>query len=56
MDGVVLVVEANATGRVLARETKFAFEAAGANLLGAILHNRDFAVPKAIDSILQRFA
>ena len=56
MDGVVLVVEANATRRVLAHETKLAFETAGANLLGAILHNRDFAVPKAIDSILQRFA
>jgi Mrp family chromosome partitioning ATPase len=56
MDGVVLVVEANSTSRALAQETKIAFETAGANLLGAVLHNRDFAVPRAIESILQQFA
>ena len=56
MDGVVLVVEANRTPRMLAHETKIAFETAGANLLGAVLHNRNFTVPKAIDSILERFA
>jgi Mrp family chromosome partitioning ATPase len=55
MDGVVLVVEANTTHRVLAYETKVAFETSGANLLGAILHNCDFTVPKPIESILHRF-
>lgn len=55
VDGVVLVVEANRSYRLLAHETKVAFETAGANLLGAVLDNRDPAIPKAIDSILERF-
>lgn len=53
VDGIVIVLEANGTSRVRARESKATFERAGVNLLGAVLNNRDFPVPKAIDSIIK---
>jgi Mrp family chromosome partitioning ATPase len=47
-DGVVLVVEANATRRDAARRVKEILDAAGVSLLGVVLNNRTFPVPEAI--------
>jgi Mrp family chromosome partitioning ATPase len=53
VDGVVLVLEANGTSRLRARESKAIFERVGVKLLGAVLNNRDFPIPKAINSIIK---
>ena len=45
-DGVVLVLDANATRRVAALSAKEAFEAAGVRLLGTVLNNRTFPIPE----------
>jgi Mrp family chromosome partitioning ATPase len=55
LDGLVLVIDANTTSRAAAQETKQAFESAGVKLFGAVLNNREFPVPRAVDSFLQRF-
>ena len=47
-DGVILVVSANSTRRDAARKAKACFENAGANLLGVVLNNRTYPVPRAI--------
>jgi Mrp family chromosome partitioning ATPase len=47
-DGVVLVVEANATRRDAARRVKEMLHAANVNLLGVVLNNRTFPIPDAI--------
>lgn len=47
-DGVVLVVEANATRRDAARRAKEMLDRANVNLLGVILNNRTFPIPDAI--------
>jgi len=47
-DGVVLVLEANATRRVAALSAKEALEAAGVRLLGTVLHNRTFPIPEKL--------
>lgn len=47
-DGVVLVVEANATRRDAARRVKEMLNAANVNLLGVVLNNRTFPIPDAI--------
>jgi Mrp family chromosome partitioning ATPase len=47
-DGVVLVVEANATRRDAARRVKEILDAAGVRVLGIVLNNRTFPVPEAI--------
>jgi Mrp family chromosome partitioning ATPase len=47
-DGVVLVLEANATRKVAARRAKEILDAAGVNLLGVVLNNRTFPIPEAI--------
>ena len=47
-DGVVLVLEANATRRDTARRAKEMLDAANANLLGIVLNNRTFPIPDAI--------
>jgi Mrp family chromosome partitioning ATPase len=47
-DGVVLVVEANATRRDAARRVKEMLDAANVNLLGVVLNNRTFPIPDAI--------
>jgi protein-tyrosine kinase len=47
-DGVVLVLEANATRKVAARRAKEILDAAGVSLLGVVLNNRTFPIPEAI--------
>ena len=47
-DGVVLVVEANATRRDAARRVKEMLDAANVNLLGIVLNNRTFPIPDAL--------
>jgi protein-tyrosine kinase len=47
-DGVVLVVEANATRRDTARRVKGMLDAANINLLGVVLNNRTLPIPEAI--------
>jgi Mrp family chromosome partitioning ATPase len=45
-DGVVLVLESNATRRQVARIVKEDFEAAHVRLLGAVLNKRTFPIPQ----------
>ena len=45
-DGVVMVVEANTTRREVARKAKSDFNAFEVPLLGTVLNNRDFPIPK----------
>ncbi len=47
-DGVIVVVEANATRRETARAAKETLQGASVKLLGAILNNRTFPIPEAI--------
>lgn len=47
-DGVVLVVEANATRRDIARRTVENLATAGVKVLGVVLNNRTFPIPEAI--------
>jgi Mrp family chromosome partitioning ATPase len=47
-DGVVLVLEANATRKVVARRAKEILDAAGVSVLGVVLNNRTFPIPEAI--------
>ena len=47
-DGMVLVLEANATRRVAAQKVKEKLHSANARLLGAVLSERTFPIPEAI--------
>jgi hypothetical protein len=47
-DGVVLVLQANATHRKAAQRVKERLHAANARLLGAVLSERTFPIPEAI--------
>ena len=47
-DGVVMVVEANTTRREVARKAKNDFNAFEVPLLGTVLNNRDFPIPRYI--------
>ena len=47
-DGIVLVLEANATRRIAAKKTKEALEAGSVRLLGTVLNNRTFPVPEKL--------
>jgi Mrp family chromosome partitioning ATPase len=47
-DGVVLVVEANATRRNTARRVKEILVTANVSVLGVVLNNRTFPIPEAI--------
>jgi len=47
-DTAILVIEAEETRRVTARKAKQDFEAAGIRLLGTVLHNRSFPIPKTL--------
>jgi len=47
-DGVVLVLEANATRRDAARRVKDNLASAGVSVLGVVLNNRTFPIPEAI--------
>lgn len=51
-DGLVLLVEANKTRRETAETCKQALQSAAIRLLGAVLYNRDFPVPRALYSKL----
>jgi len=48
VDGVVLIVEANATRREAARRVAAQLHAANVRMLGAVLTNRTFPIPDAI--------
>lgn len=45
---VILVIEANGTRRLTARKAKETLDAAGVRLLGTVLHNRSFPIPKGL--------
>jgi capsular exopolysaccharide synthesis family protein len=47
-DGLILVVEANATRPETARKAKESLEAANVRLLGAVLNKRTFPIPEAL--------
>jgi Mrp family chromosome partitioning ATPase len=47
-DGLILIIEANATRREKARTVKETLAAAKVNLLGAILNNRTFPIPELL--------
>ena len=52
VDGIVVVLRANATRREAARKVKQDMEAANVRLLGAVLNDRTFPIPDAIYSRL----
>ena len=52
VDGVVLVIGANATRRQAARRIVEELRAVDANVLGAILTNRDFPIPETVYRLL----
>jgi Mrp family chromosome partitioning ATPase len=47
-DGVVLVLEANATRRDAARRVKEILDAAKVSVLGVVLNNRTFPIPDVL--------
>ena len=47
-DAAILVIEANSTRRLTARNAKEGLDAAGIRLLGTVLHNRSFVIPEAL--------
>lgn len=47
-DGVVLVLEANATRRDSARKAKESLESAGVQVLGVVLNKRTYPIPSAL--------
>ena len=47
-DGIVLVLSAHRTRRILARKVKATLEAAEARVLGVVLNDRDFPMPEGI--------
>jgi Mrp family chromosome partitioning ATPase len=47
-DAAILVIEANSTRRLTARKAKETLDAAGVRLMGAILHDRSFPIPKGL--------
>jgi hypothetical protein len=51
-DGLILIVEANATRRELALRAKEEIDQAGARLLGAALNNRRFPIPQTLYAML----
>ncbi len=47
-DAAILVIEADCTRRLTASKAKQSLDAAGVRLLGTVLHNRSFPIPKSI--------
>ncbi len=47
-DGIVLVLEANATRRIAAKKTKESLQNGNLRLLGTVLNNRTFPVPEKL--------
>ena len=48
VDAAILVIEADSTRRMTASKAKQTLDAAGVRLLGTVLHNRCFPIPKSI--------
>jgi len=48
VNGTVLVIDADRTRRIAARKVKEFLDAAGVRLLGTVLHNRSFPIPKGL--------
>ena len=53
-DGVVMVMEANATRREVARQAKRSLEAASSRLLAVVLNKRTFPIPDSIYEVFCR--
>jgi len=51
-DGIVLVLEANSTRRVVARKAKELLASANVRLLGTVLNNRTFPIPERVYHML----
>ena len=51
-DAAVLVIEANRTRRLTARQAKATLDAAGVRVLGTVLHDRSFPIPEYLYSKL----
>jgi Mrp family chromosome partitioning ATPase len=47
-DAAILVIEANGTRRLTARKAKESLDASGVRLLGTVLNNRTFPIPKRL--------
>jgi len=47
-DAAILVIEANSTRRLTARNAKNSLDAAAVRLLGTVLHNRSFPIPERL--------
>ena len=47
-DAAILVIEANSTRRLTARKAKESLESAGVRLLGTVLHNRLYPIPREL--------
>ena len=47
-DAAILVIEANSTRRLTARNAKEVLDVAGVRLLGTVLHNRSFPIPREL--------
>lgn len=47
-DATILVIEANHTRRLAARKAKESLDASGVRLLGTVLHNRSFPIPRGL--------
>jgi Mrp family chromosome partitioning ATPase len=47
-DAVILVIEANNTRRLTARNAKESLDSAGVRLLGTVLYNRSFPIPQKL--------
>ena len=51
-DGIVLVLEANATRRMAALKAKQALMASNVRVLGTVLNNRTFPIPEKVYRLL----
>jgi succinoglycan biosynthesis transport protein ExoP len=47
-DAAILIIEANKTRRLIARRAKETLEASGVRLLGTVLRNQSFPIPKSL--------
>ena len=51
-DAAILIIEANGTRRLSARNAKSTLDAAGVRVLGTVLHNRSFPIPEYLYRML----
>ena len=47
-DAAILIIEADSTRRLTARKAKETLDAAGVRVLGTVLHNRSFPIPRRL--------